>query len=75
VRVAVVGGHVFKIRIKWQNRKIRNVIRKLRNAGQEMDCELASCHGGKVYIVCHHHCQWLKLMLRETSIYNFVLKC
>lgn len=75
MRVVVVGGHIFKIKIKWQNRKIRNVMGKLRNAGQEMDCELASCHGGKVYIIYHHHCQWLKVMLKEMSIYNFVLKC
>lgn len=75
MRVVVVGGHVFKIKIKWQNRKIRNATGEVRNAGQEMDCELASGHGGKVYIVYHHHCHWLKLMLKETSIYNFVLKC
>ena len=75
MRVVAVGGHVFKIKIKCQNGKIRNAMGKLRNAGQEMDCELASCHGGKVYIVYHHHCQWLKLVLKETAIYNFVLKC
>lgn len=74
IRVVVVGGQVFKIKIKWQNRKIRNVTGKFRNAGQEMDCELVSCHGGKVYIVCHHHCQWLKLMLKETLIYMLKLE-
>lgn len=47
MRIVVVGRQVLKIKIKWQNRKIRNVMGKLRNAGQEMDCELASCHGGR----------------------------
>lgn len=75
MRVVVVGGHVFKTKMKWLNRKIRNVMGKLRNARQEMDCELASCHGGTVHIVYHHHCQRLRLMLKGTSIYNFVLKC
>lgn len=69
-----MGGQVLKIKIKRQNKKIRNVMGKLRNAGQETDCELASCHGGKgVHCLSSREC--LKHMLKETSICNFVLKC
>lgn len=45
ITVVVMGGQVFKIEVSEQ--KIRDAMGSLRNAGQEMHCELVSCHGGR----------------------------